>query len=127
MKPTGDSPRDISAFKDPRATELSTTHTAAHAIGLSELHDSSEGKPLIEGINPLHQIKARLSVCVGEIMLTVGELLAARQGQVLQLDRTMEQPVDVLLEGRVIARGQLVAVEDHFAVRITELPTPLKT
>ena len=65
-------------------------------------------------------------IAVGEVELTVGELLAAHEHQVIRLDRTIEQPVDLLLEGRVVARGQLVAVDEHIAIRITELPTPLK-
>jgi flagellar motor switch protein FliN/FliY len=77
--------------------------------------------------NPLHQIKARLTVCVGEAEVTVGDLLGAREQQVLRLDRAVDAPVDLLLEGQLIARGILVAVDDHFGVRITELPAPLAT
>nr|WP_255593332.1 FliM/FliN family flagellar motor switch protein [Acidovorax sp. sic0104] len=76
-------------------------------------------------MHPLQQVKATLQVCVGSASLTVGELLGAQEQQVLQLDRDIHQPVDLLLEGHVIARGQLVAVGDHFAVRITELPLPM--
>jgi flagellar motor switch protein FliN/FliY len=64
---------------------------------------------------------------VGHAALTVGELLGARENEVLVLDRTVDQPVDLVLEGRVVARGQLVAVDDgSFAVRISELPLPLR-
>lgn len=75
--------------------------------------------------NPLHHIKAKVQVCVGEASLSVGELLAAKENQVLCLDRTIDQPVDLTIEGKVVARGQLVAVDDHFAVRITDLPVAL--
>jgi len=51
--------------------------------------------------------------------------MAAAKNQLLVLDRTVGQPVDLLLEGQVVARGQLVALDDRFAVRITELPLPL--
>jgi flagellar motor switch protein FliN/FliY len=57
--------------------------------------------------------------------MTVGQLLAAREGQVLALDRSVDAPVDLLLEGKVVARGQLVAIDGSFGVRITELPLPL--
>lgn len=77
-------------------------------------------------MHPLHQVKARLQVCVGEVSVTVGELLAAQEHQVLRLERSLEQPVDLLLEGQVVARGQLMAVDGNFAVRITELPIPLQ-
>ena len=77
--------------------------------------------------NPLHSVRTRLTVCVGTAELSVGELLGAKEQQVLRLDRTVEQPVDILLEGQVVARGMLVAVGEHFGVRITELPRPLTT
>lgn len=76
--------------------------------------------------HPLLQVRARLQVCVGEVTLTVGDFLDARLDQVLTLDRGVEDLVDVLLEGRVVARGQLVAVGDVFGVRLTQLPQPLK-
>jgi flagellar motor switch protein FliN len=58
--------------------------------------------------------------------MSIGELLGARESDVLVLQRSVEQPVDLLLEGKVVARGELVAVDGCFAVRITELPLPLK-
>lgn len=99
-----------------------------HPLEMTELPSTPDlGRPVVDpASNPLHQIKTRLQVCVGEVALTVGELLQARENQVLVLDRGVAQPVDVLLEGRVVARGELVAVDDQFAVRITELPLPLK-
>lgn len=85
----------------------------SHSGGISEAH-------------PLYQVKATLQVCVGEAVVTVGELMSAKEHQVLKLDRTLENPVDLLLNGQVVARGQMVAVDGHFAVRITELPIPLQ-
>jgi flagellar motor switch protein FliN/FliY len=98
------------------------------AINLGESTEphSVSSTPVLDSINPLHQVKAHLQVCVGEAVMTVGELLSAKEHHVVRLDRMVDQPVDLVLEGKVIARGQLVAVDDHFAVRITELPVALK-
>jgi flagellar motor switch protein FliN/FliY len=99
----------------------------AQPIALAEaVHGADSGAALLHGVHPLHGIKVQLQVRVGSATLTIGELLAARENQVLTLDRAVDQPVDLLLEGRTVARGQLVAVDDAFAVRITELPLPLK-
>ena len=105
----------------------------AQIIALPDLHAGGEGDAANQGgdasilkdWNPLHQIKARLQVCVGEVSLSVGELLGAKEHQVLRLDREIDHPVDLTIEGKVVARGQLVAVDGHFAVRITELPVAL--
>lgn len=90
--------------------------------------DASEApaKALITSLNPLHQIKTRIQVCAGTAVISVGELLALRAHQVLTLEQGIEEPVDLLLDGQVIARGQLVAVDDCFGVRITELPIALQ-
>jgi len=104
----------------------------AQVISLSELHGDPAHRPgadqstVVHGVNPLHSVRARLQVCVGEVEITIGELLAAKEHQVLVLNRSVDEPVDLLLEGKVVARGQLVAVDGAFAVRITELPAPLK-
>lgn len=105
----------------------------AQHIELSELSASPSdmngtcgtSAPLVPSLHPLRQVKTTLQVCVGSATLTVGELLGAQEQQVLQLDRGIYQPVDLMLEGHVVARGQLVAVGDQFAVRITELPLPM--
>lgn len=101
--------------------------SSAQMIELSELKDSPVQRtaPLLRSTNPLHQVKAQLQVCIGSATLTVGELMEAKAQQVLVLDRSIQHPVDLMLEGQVVARGQLVAVDDQFAVRITELPLAL--
>jgi flagellar motor switch protein FliN/FliY len=103
----------------------------AQVISLGDLHGEPAHRPvppalLVDNENPLHGIRARLQVCVGEAELSVGDLLAAKEHQVLVLDRAVDHAVDMLLAGKVVARGQLVAVNGCFAVRITELPAPLK-
>lgn len=108
----------------------------AQVIGLSELSQpSNTAVPLAPAQasdlsehdgNPLRHVKTRVTVCVGSVVLSVGELLQARQDQVLRLDSAVQDPVDLLIEGKVVARGQLVAMDDHFAVRITQLSPALK-
>ena len=108
-------------------------HPTAQIIALPDLHAGAEADagqrqsetPVLKDWNPLHQIKAKLQVCVGEATISVGELLGAKENQVLRLDRAFDHPVDLTIEGKVVARGQLVAVDGHFAVRITELPVAL--
>lgn len=90
-----------------------------------ESDPSDAGAPLSPSVNPIHRVQTRLRVCVGNLDISVGELLGAKTGQVFQLDRAVDQPVDLVLEGSVVARGELVAVDDRFGIRITELPIDL--
>lgn len=99
---------------------------SARTIALEELDGrGAAGPALPAAAHPLHAVRIQLQVRVGTAAMTVGQLLAARENEVLVLDRGVEQPVDLVLEGKVVARGHLVAVEDAFAVRICELPLKL--
>jgi len=100
-------------------------HAGHAAHGEESGNSASTNKSILKDWSPLNQIKATLQVCVGEANMTVGELLNAKENQVLELDRQIDQPVDLTIEGKVVARGQLVAVDGNFAVRITELPVSL--
>jgi len=99
---------------------------SAQWISLPEVGQlSSSAVSLQPQSNPLLGVKAELQVRVGSAVMTVGELTQAQVGQVVKLDRVVDGLVDLLLEGRVVARGQLVAVDDCFGVRLIELPQPL--
>lgn len=93
------------------------------SVELTELEQSpAKGRTLIDEHNELlRNVKVRLSVSVGQCNMTVKELLDLKTESVLTLDKEANEPVDVLLDGKLIARGHLVAVDDSFGVRISEI------
>jgi flagellar motor switch protein FliN/FliY len=97
----------------------------AQEIELSPLTAAAGGTaPALQVPPPfLKAVKVKVTVRVGQAELSVGELLETRQGGVLALDRLVDQPLDVLVDEHVVARGTLVAVGDHFGVRLTEAPS----
>ncbi|HEY4082284.1 MAG TPA: FliM/FliN family flagellar motor switch protein [Burkholderiaceae bacterium] len=102
-------------------------NTGLHKIEFSELpaqggSATSNTALNLASLEGLRAVPARLEVHVGEIQMTVGDLLSAKLGQVFRLDRHVDDLVDLVLEGHVIARGQLVAVDESFGIQLTELP-----
>jgi flagellar motor switch protein FliN len=62
-----------------------------------------------------------LTVEIGRTRLTVGETLELRQGSILTLNRMAGEPVDLLVNGTPIARGEVVVIDEQFGVRITDV------
>lgn len=94
---------------------------------LSPTANSSGGVNLIEAhLDLIRSVKVKVTAVLGSAEMSVGELSALKDGSQIKLDRAAGAAVDILLEGQVVARGQLVAVDDNFGVRITEVTTPSK-
>ncbi|MFK3647520.1 flagellar motor switch protein FliN [Lysobacter enzymogenes] len=72
-------------------------------------------------LDMLGEIAVKVEIQLGTARLTVKELMALQAGSMLTLDQHLSQDVDVLLNERVVARGEVVAVGDHFGVRIKQL------
>lgn len=73
------------------------------------------------GIEMLHGVEMEVTVELGRTRMPVRELLALSPGAVLELDRAAGSPADLLVNGRLIARGEVVVVDEDFGLRVTEI------
>ena len=73
------------------------------------------------GIEMLHGVDMELTVELGRTRMAVRDLLALSPGDVLELDRAAGSPADLLVNGRLIARGEVVVVDEDFGLRITQI------
>jgi flagellar motor switch protein FliN/FliY len=74
-----------------------------------------------DNVGLLMHVPLRLTVEIGSCKMSVAEVLKLGTGSVVELDRGVNHPVDLLVNDRPIARGEIVAVEESFGLRITEL------
>jgi flagellar motor switch protein FliN/FliY len=81
----------------------------------------SKGGPELENITLLMHVPLHLTVELGGAKMSVAEILKLGTGSVVELDRAVTHPVDLLANHRAIARGEIVAVGESFGLRITEL------
>ena len=86
-----------------------------------ETPDRPGKKILGNAMDVIRDVRVRVLVSAGYCDLTVRDLLDLRENSVLTLDKSTHDPVDVVLDGKVVASGMLVAVGDNFGVRITEI------
>jgi flagellar motor switch protein FliN len=84
--------------------------------------DGLSGLPLGEAdLSRLTDVTVELTVEVGRTHMSLGETMSLGQGSVVTLDRLADKPVDLLVNGRPIARGEVVVIDEQFGLRITEV------
>jgi len=72
-------------------------------------------------VGVLMHVPLRLTVELGSCTMSVAEVLRLGTGSIVELDRAADRPVNLLVNNRPIARGEIIALEENFALRITEL------
>ena len=96
---------------------------AAVAVQARELDELSEGgasgAPI--GIQDLLDVPVRVTVQIGRTRLTLEDLVRMGPGSVITLDREAHEPADILVNGKVIARGEVVTIDNTYGVRITHV------
>jgi flagellar motor switch protein FliN/FliY len=105
------------------SSQSEKSNLVARQVRLQEVpHEEPRGKELLAGnLQLIKDVRVKVMVCVGRAELSVKELFALKDDSVVKLESVTTDPVEVLLDGKLIARGNLVAVGDNFGVSITEI------
>jgi flagellar motor switch protein FliN/FliY len=69
----------------------------------------------------LRDVPVELAVEIGRTRMTIGETLALGPGSIITLNRLAGEPVDLLVNGKPIARGEVVVIDEEFGLRVTEI------
>lgn len=107
------------------ATAATTPETVATArpVEFAPLTSATEEEPAAN-LELLLDIVLTITVELGKARMPIREVLALKRGSVIPLDRMAGEPVDVLINGTLIARGEVVVVDEKFGVRITSIVSP---
>jgi flagellar motor switch protein FliN len=104
----------VIGFAGPGAAPLSSGAAVGARAGLP-------ARPGGNAMDMLHGVEMDVTVELGRARMTVRELLSLTTGSAIELDRIAGSPADVLVNGRLIARGEVVVIDENFGVRITEI------
>jgi flagellar motor switch protein FliN len=78
-------------------------------------------EPSDAALTRLHAVPVELAVEIGRTKMTIGDALALGPGSIITLHRMAGEPVDLLVNGRPIARGEVVVIDEEFGLRVTEV------
>ncbi len=76
------------------------------------------------GLELLMDIPLEISVELGRVKMLVKDVVELGTGSIIEIDKAAGEPVDVMVNGRLVARGEVVVIEDNFGVRLTEILNP---
>lgn len=97
-------------------------------VGISPVKFPPLGEGLPPGVGPninlLLDVKLALTVELGRTTMLVKDILGLGEGSIIELDKLAGEPVDLLVNGKLIARGEVVVIDENFGVRVTDIVSP---
>jgi len=105
-------------------SEQASTESASSTESVFKSLDSKDVGGSLQDIDLIMDIPVKLTVELGRARMTIKELLRLTQGSVVALEGLAGEPLDILINGYLIAQGEVVVVNDKYGVRITDIITP---
>lgn len=106
------------------STEVSSMAEKASPAPLSEELEQELGADVDINLDVLLDVPLSMSLEVGRSRLSIRDLLQLNQGSVVELDRSAGDPLDVMVNGTLVAHGEVVVVNDKFGIRLTDVISP---
>ncbi|MFL1466171.1 flagellar motor switch protein FliN [Marinobacter sp. HN1S83] len=97
---------------------------AAPMEEFEESADGAQGSGMSPDLDVIMDIPVTISMEVGNTQIPIRNLLQLNQGSVIEMDRLAGEPLDVLVNGTLIAHGEVVMVNEKFGIRLTDVISP---
>jgi len=108
----------------PEATAAGAAAAAAEAAHFQELQPDSSMNSGDVKIDAILDVPITVAMEIGRARINIRNLLQLNQGSVVELDRLAGEPMDVLVNGTLIAQGEVVVVNEKFGIRLTDIVSP---
>jgi flagellar motor switch protein FliN/FliY len=103
-----------------QAIDDATEAVSVQVSQLDELESGAAGGDAM-GMGQLMDVPVRVTVQVGRSRLKLGELVQIRPGSLIELDREAHEPADILVNGKIVARGEIVTIDGRYGVRVASV------
>jgi flagellar motor switch protein FliN/FliY len=122
--PSDQDPQAIAEDDFPDLSQVKMEETMANPAEFQQLNPLSTPSADASNINLLLDVKMPVSIELGRTEMPISEILTLGPGSVVELDKLAGEPVDLLVNDKIVARGEVVVVDENFGVRITMLMSP---
>ncbi|MBN1103631.1 MAG: flagellar motor switch protein FliN [Deltaproteobacteria bacterium] len=100
------------------------TQAVAREVTFADIEPGQEEMGNPQNMEFLLDVPLEITVELGKNKITIGDLLKLSQGSVVELDRTTEQPLEIFVNKKLMAQGEVVVVNDRFGIRLTNIISP---
>lgn len=122
-----DTPPDASGWLQPRTSDDEAEPSRARVARVSFTPFAEPSDAMApRGLDFLLDVELHVTVELGRTSMTIKEVLSVGPGSIVELDTLAGDNVDILVNGTLIAKGEVVVVDDKFGVRVTEVVSPAK-
>ncbi len=104
--------------------QLQDLETTAELVAAAYGADGSPGAKSAEDLEHVFDVPVQVSAVLGRTRMGVGDLLQMTPGHILELDRRVGEAIDIFVNDRLVARGEVVLVDDKLGVTMTEIIKP---
>lgn len=123
MSDEKDNPEDMTGSDD-SVPEAMSEEEAAQMAAFENLEDDAEPAQGDVNLELIQDVPVTLAMEVGRTEISIRNLLQLNQGSVVELDRTAGEPLDVYVNGTLVAHGEVVVVNEKFGIRLTDVISP---
>ncbi len=97
------------------------TNDTKQGVEFDEVQGSGSGEARKQDIDAIYDIPVQISAVLGKSTMQVSQLLKLGRGAVVELDRKVGEAIDIYVNNRLVARGEVIVVEDRLGVTMTEI------
>jgi len=115
-------PAAVAAPPAPQASAPSPSDSSSSPLNLVSFDGDDDGESF-DGFERIQDIPLEITVELGRTRLLIRDILELGVGSIIELEKMAGEPVDLFANGLLIARGEVVVIEDNFGVRVTEIIT----
>ena len=118
---------DIDNIEDSTAEDLENSTVTVQPVQFASFEDLDQVQgPQNQNLNILLDVKLQLTVELGRTELPIKKVLELTKGSIITLNKAAGEPVELYANGKLIAYGEVVVIEDNFGLRITHITDPAK-
>ena len=124
--PAEDTPAEEASAEDASGGEESAEDILAEISeddqdGFDGIEDSDEGTHTARDLSAVYDVPVQVSAVLGKATMRVSQLLKLGRGAVVELDRKVGEAIDIYMNNRLVARGEIVVVDERLGVTMTEI------